>query len=542
MALYYPLASAANKPNKRRQFFSLYGALLFRVARFLGAFALGLFVLLSPDLGARHGDVGWLLMLVLAPLSVLVDFCTPDRHRLVAQTAYDLAGIALCCSLLPSVWFAGLLLGALILGGGVPRFALTHKLMFVLVPTAFIGSMAMLAQRFLVADASLPLLTLTVGTPFCLLWALRERQREQALKEQSNLMNALTHMAGAIGHDFNNLLTGIQGNAELAEQKLGPNHVARPFVQELLTESQKAQLFSAQLLAFSGGVATGRERLDVHAELMGIAGLLESALPSGVRLQIEAEEHLPLVSANRAQLQEIVVAGMLHIADTIKLAPAEVIVSLRRVSLRYRDELVLQLRPNALHEKHSSSAGAQEIYRQNLASLRFGLASAQAIMREHDGQIDVHGNAREGRVITLRLPGLSDSRSEKQRVKAPSPTVPRHLLLLESKPEVREVVRNLLLHLGHSVTLVENDSKVLGVLASDPSIDVVILDTPSLQAQKLLTRIDEIRPELPALLPESARKNMGEWAGRPNVNYVAKPHSSASLNSAIRQLFDRLSS
>jgi len=421
----------------------------------------------------------------------------------------------------------------------LPRIALRHRFAFVLLPTAFLGAMGLTALYSQAVEAFLPLVAFCVATPFCLLYALREQHDEKGLRDRENLMDSLTHMAGGIGHDFNNLLTGIQGNAELAEQKLDRNHVARPYLQALLSESQKAQLFSAQLLAFSGGVATGRERLDVRAELQGLVGLLDSALPRGVQLRVLAEDDLPLVSANRAQLQEIAVGGILYVADAIKVVPSSVTANLRRVTRRHHEELAIQIRVDTSSDD-SDATSEGPVRRENLVSLRFDLARAQVITRDHEGHIDVHGNSREGRVITLRLPGLADTQSAPTRTTAPSRTVPRHLLLLERKPEIHDVVSGLLSELGHRVTSAKSEDDVADLIGRDPSIDGVMLDAPGALSKLLQARIDSVRPGLPALLTESAKERGGEWADRPNVNYVAKPYSSAGLNSAIKSLFDAL--
>jgi len=539
MALYYPLASAANKPTKRRSFFSFNNSLLFGLCRFVGIAALGTVVLNYPELGPRYAEVGWLLILAVAPLSAILEHWTPREHRLVAQTLFDLTGLVVFCALLPPVWEAALVLGAFVIGGSVPRIASRHRIAFVLIPTLYLAAMGLLAFYSPRVEALYPLIAFVLAAPFCLTYALREQHEEKALRDRENLMDSLTRMAGGIGHDFNNLLTGIQGNAELAEQKLDRNHVARPYLQALLGESQKAQLFSAQLLAFSGGVATGRGRLDVRSELLGVVGLLESALPRGVHLQVLAEGKLPLVSANRAQLQELIVGGIMHVADAIKVVPSRVTVNLRRVIRRHHEELVMQIR---LDSASSGSDGAKQIpvIRENLASLRLDETRAQAIMRDHDGEIDIHGNRREGRVVTVRLPGLADTQSVPTRSMAPSRTVPKHLLLLESAPKIRDVVCGLLSELGHKVTSAERAEEIVDAISHDQSIDVVILDTPAPLSRILLTHIDRVRPGLPVLLPESARKGEEDWAQRPNVNYVSKPYSSASLNSAIKRLIDPL--
>ena len=541
MALYYPLASAANKPAEQRSFLSFDSSVLFRLGRFLGIVVLGAIVLLHPELGPRHTDVGWVLMLAVAPLSSIVDFWTPREHRLVSQTLFDLSGLVVFCALLPAIWVPAMICGAFLIGSSVPRFARSHKVAFVLLPSLFLGLMGLLAEHFQVAGAWLSLLAFSVATPFCLLYALREQHKEKSLRDRENLMDSLTQMAGGIGHDFNNLLTGIQGNAELAELKLDRNHVARPYLQALLSESQKAQLFSAQLLAFSGGVATGRERLDVRAELMRLAGLLESALPRDVRLRVRAEKSLPLVSANRAELQELAVGCILHVAGAIDLAPSEVTVKLRRVTRRHGDELVVQVRANTKHSGSGQTA-RMPVIRENLASLRFDLARAQAIMKDHNGAIAVHGNRREKRVITLRLPGLADAQSAPIRNVAPDPTVPRHLLLLESVPEVHAVVCEMLSELGHRVTSAKDRDELFAAISQDSTIDAVMLSNSNPNCEALLKRIHSVRPGLPALLPESVRDGDVLGIQQANVNYLAKPYSSAGLNSAIKRLFDPLRS
>jgi len=265
---------------------------------------------------------------------------------------------------------------------------------------------------------------------------------------------------------------------------------------------------------------------------MRLAGLLESALPRDVRLRVRAEKSLPLVSANRAELQELAVGCILHVAGAIDLAPSEVTVKLRRVTRRHGDELVVQVRANT---KHSGSG-------QTATSLRFDLARAQAIMKDHNGAIAVHGNRRENRVITLRLPGLADVQSAPVRNVAPDQTVPRHLLLLESVPEVHAVVCEMLSELGHRVTSAKDRGELFAAISQDSTIDAVMLSNSNPNCEALLKRIHSVRPGLPALLPESVRDGDVLGIQQANVNYLAKPYSSAGLNSAIKRLFDPLRS
>jgi|GEM_PF-3066245 len=538
MASYYPVTSASNKSAPGRRLLTLSAAATLRLGRLLGTISLGLIVLLNPGLGGAHQTVGWLIMLAIAPLGIIIDLWVAPRIRRPVQTAFDLSCVAFTAAMLPTAWFAALVVGALITGCSTPRFALRYKTLFFLLPGAFVGAMGWVANYYSLADTSFPLLAMALSVPFCLLHALQKQNRDEEFHGRMQLMAGLTRMAGGISHDFNNILTGIQGNAELAEQKLDRNHVARPYLRALLAESQKAQLFSAQLLAFSGGGVSGRERLDVNAELNGIVGLLESALPRRVALQIRTESDLPLVSANRAELQEILVACILHVADSIDHLPGKVRVALRTVTRRQGEELVLQIRSGGAEHKHSGERRSAN--RAALASLRFNVSAAAQIMEEHDGSIDVHGDWRSGMVISLRLPGLADTRSQPVRPSAPAALVARHVLLVEAKPAVRQVTHNLLQQLGHSVTSARSSKAALQAVGRDSTIEAILIGgsahRPMDGIREMLDQVSLLRPDIKVLLSDGGGVAANTQPG--GVAALAKPYSSTSLAAAIRRAFE----
>jgi signal transduction histidine kinase len=62
---------------------------------------------------------------------------------------------------------------------------------------------------------------------------------------------ALRALTGAIAHDFNNILTGILGNLQLAEMDLPAGHAAQYGVQASLQACRHAGILVARILAYS---------------------------------------------------------------------------------------------------------------------------------------------------------------------------------------------------------------------------------------------------------------------------------------------------
>ena len=76
------------------------------------------------------------------------------------------------------------------------------------------------------------------------------RQRETQL-QQAQKMESVGLFAGGIAHNFNNLLMGIMGYADLGQVALPPEHPAHRYLGEIIEISQRSADLIQQLLAFA---------------------------------------------------------------------------------------------------------------------------------------------------------------------------------------------------------------------------------------------------------------------------------------------------
>ncbi|MEL7061841.1 MAG: PAS domain S-box protein, partial [Acidobacteriota bacterium] len=88
---------------------------------------------------------------------------------------------------------------------------------------------------------------------------LSERKRAEADRRALELrigraerLESLGTLAGGIAHDYNNILTGVLGNASLALSQLAGNAPTRPYLEAVEASAERAAGLTEQLLAFSG--------------------------------------------------------------------------------------------------------------------------------------------------------------------------------------------------------------------------------------------------------------------------------------------------
>ena len=129
---------------------------------------------------------------------------------------------------------------------------------------------------------------------------LGERRLMQAQKAES-----LGRMAGAIAHNFNNLLGVVMGNLELATLHLHQTAEVQANISEARKASMRAAELSRSMLAYLGRSISARAAIDL-AEVCGESlPLLTAVLPSKVRLNTDFPAEGIIVRADALHIREI---------------------------------------------------------------------------------------------------------------------------------------------------------------------------------------------------------------------------------------------
>jgi signal transduction histidine kinase len=240
----------------------------------------------------------------------------------------------------------------------------------------------------------------------------------QAAPDPMNNFNAMARMAGAVAHDFNNILTGILGNLELLERraaKLGATDFI-DYLKGARSAANRGVELNRRLLSVSGHQALEPEALALPALMEDVAPLLRTRLGGAVHLHIDLPATLWPVFCDPAPLAEALLALAANAREAmqgggqarltgrnINLAPP----AAAAMSLAAGDYVALSLRDSGPGMSNDVAARAFEPFfttRSNGAGSGLGLAAVLGFMRQSGGHAQIEQTAPGETVVTLYFP------------------------------------------------------------------------------------------------------------------------------------------
>ncbi|HYD83410.1 MAG TPA: PAS domain S-box protein, partial [Opitutus sp.] len=118
---------------------------------------------------------------------------------------------------------------------------------------------------------------------------IREVKRLEAQLRHAQRLDAAGLLAGGVAHDFNNILTVIQGYCSLITEVQPPDSLLTRQVHAIESAAQRASSLTRQLLAFSQKQRRDVKILDPRALLSDLAPILQRAIGEDIRLETDLQ-------------------------------------------------------------------------------------------------------------------------------------------------------------------------------------------------------------------------------------------------------------
>lgn len=219
---------------------------------------------------------------------------------------------------------------------------------------------------------------------------------------------SLSELSVSIAHELNSPLQAVVANANAYQRWLSadpPNYErAGRTAERIIRDANAAAEVIGRIRALFAQTTPGRGPVDINAMITEVTELVADRLISGnVRLELELDPGLPLLAADRVQLEQVV----LNLARNAIEAMHDTAPGGRtlRVSSRLRDDGLLEVEV----EDHGSGIGEPDrifdaFYTTKKDGMGMGLAICRSIIEAHGGRIEARSEVGVGSTISFTLP------------------------------------------------------------------------------------------------------------------------------------------
>ncbi len=391
---------------------------------------------------------------------------------------------------------------------------------------------------------------------------ISERRRAEAqqrhLSEQlqrAQKLEAIGTLASGIAHDFNNILAGILGYAELISYQTRegePFHKAAAVIGQA---AERGASLARKILMVARKERPERQFVDLNA-LVGIAAdLLRRSLPANVDLVLSLDKELPLLAADAAQIDQVIMnlatnardampdGGRLTI-ETALAAPAEVVDEDEDKTAPSSGYLRLSVSDTGVGMDEETQRRVYDPFFTTKGTGRgtgLGLFIVHTVVSNHGGQVRLYSEPGRGTRISVYLPfahGEAVREVRRQEDLRGSSTV----LVIDDELPVREICKDLLTPLGYTVLTAGDGEEGVRLYREQPGrIDVVLLDMvmPKMEGREVFEELRKIRDDARVII--CSGYSPGGFTGIEALiaagarGFVQKPFSLLAVGTAIKE-------
>ncbi|MFT4677774.1 MAG: PAS domain S-box-containing protein [Candidatus Azotimanducaceae bacterium] len=383
----------------------------------------------------------------------------------------------------------------------------------------------------------------------------------KALEERiahTDKMKAIGEMAGAVTHDFNDLLQVMLGNLEFLIDR--PDRVENPsaLLVKVRSAVENAMQLTKKLSGLSRQQVSQRQVVDLNALMDDLLGLLGRTIPQSIRLNLQASDSTLMVRADPTQIEQVALNLCFNGRDAIE-SEGQIDLIIETVEL---DAAFCRLRPGLIPGSYAclqvrddgKGMDSEELARifdpfyttkKPGEGTGLGLANCYSIIEQHNGVITAASELGTGTNFCIYLPALpadavteitGDSQTQGEQKSAARGVI----LVADDSEEVRLLACRQLQQAGYKTLEAENgDQAVRKFRENKNDISLVILDVvmPVMDGQNAAKQIRQLQPGVPLFFISGYSPEIVGGDDLPGA-LLKKPFKGIELRNMVRKAFE----
>jgi two-component system cell cycle sensor histidine kinase/response regulator CckA len=385
---------------------------------------------------------------------------------------------------------------------------------------------------------------------------LTERKQLETQLLQAQKMEAVGRLAGGVAHDFNNMLSVIIGNTEMAMRTVSRSEPVYRLLQDVFSAGIRSADLTRQLLAFARRQTVIPKVLDLNDTISGTLKMLQRLIGENIDLGWHPGHKLWKVKIDPSQVDQLLANLTVNARDAvgkmgwIKIETANISCDedfcLELPECLPGDYVMLVVSDNGCGlDKEILSKIFEPFFttKKEGQGTGLGLATVYGIVKQNGGFVNVESEPHQGTIFRIYLPRHVDGAAETTKdekepeVRGGTETV----LIVEDEEPVLKMSQAMLEVLGYTVLAANGKDQALEIARNYPEkIHLLLTDVvmPDMNGKELADRIQKVKPELKCLYMSGYTSDIIARQGilEEGVKFISKPFSVQDLATKIREV------
>ncbi|MGD9159352.1 MAG: ATP-binding protein, partial [Desulfobacteraceae bacterium] len=342
-----------------------------------------------------------------------------------------------------------------------------------------------------------------------------EHRRLEERLAHTEKMDAIGKLASGLGHDFNNILMGIQANTSILQMECSLEDPHSRRLKKIEEHVKSGANLTRQLLEFAKGSKPCIRTISIN-DLIRKSTFFFMETRKDIVADFTLSDDLSLAKADPGQIEQVLINIFINAGHAM---PEGGILRIwtENVMLREEDANLLNIAPGEYINIFISDTGTgmdaetqKRVFepffttKSQQGGTGLGLFSAHGIIKNHGGTITLHSESGQGSTFAIYLPASDISVYDEGRI---SSKKIKHgnggILIVDDDVTILETLSYILNNLGYTPYKAASGHEAISIYHEDQEkIDLIILDLilPGMNGFYVLKSLKSINPDVKVIL------------------------------------------
>jgi len=377
-----------------------------------------------------------------------------------------------------------------------------------------------------------------------------EKLQEQIL--QNKKMDSIGMLVGGMAHEFNNLLTVIQGYTDMISMKLPENSETSQYLKEIGKAATQAASITRQLLLFGQRQALNLNQINLNKIITELLTVLNRLIDKRFYITPDLTREVLSINADSTYIEQIIINMVINARDAMPEG-GEIIIGTENINI---DEnycklynyahcgkfVCLSIKDTGIGMNNETIFHIFEPFfttKEPGKAIGLGLSVVYGLVKQHGGWINVESQPGEGAIFKLYFPAVVRKEEEegKKGILDEFKGKGERILLVEDETAVRLFSERALKDKGYIVFSAASTKEAIEIFEKENGkFDLIFSDIvlPDEKGTKLVEKLLALKPDLNVLFASGYTEE--PIIQQKKYRFLQKPYMLTELLQVIREL------